>query len=97
MSEQCSRSTGRRYPLTLVCAVYRVPRATVYAQVARAAALDPVEGAKRGPKTAVSDAGLVLAIRAVLAAAPFHGEGHRKVHVRLRQAAWLSAATASCG
>ncbi len=86
MSEQCSRSTGRRYPLTLVCAVYRVPRATVYAQVARVTALTPVAGAKRGPKTALSDADLVLAIRAELAAAPFHGEGHRKVRVRLRQA-----------
>ena len=30
------------------------------------------------------DAGLVDAIRAVLAASPFHGEGHRKVWARLR-------------
>jgi len=30
------------------------------------------------------DAGLVEAIRAVLAASPFHGEGHRKVWARLR-------------
>src|SRR3712207_9547887 len=30
------------------------------------------------------DAGLVAAIRAVLAASPFHGEGHRKVWARLR-------------
>src|SRR3712207_4235829 len=32
------------------------------------------------------DAGLVAAIRAVLAASPFHGEGHRKVWARLRHA-----------
>jgi transposase InsO family protein len=32
------------------------------------------------------DADLVAAIRAVLAASPFHGEGHRKVWARLRQA-----------
>jgi hypothetical protein len=32
------------------------------------------------------DAGLVAAIRAVLAASPFHGEGHRKVWARLRLA-----------
>ena len=30
------------------------------------------------------DAGLVAAIRGVLAASPFHGEGHRKVWARLR-------------
>jgi putative transposase len=30
------------------------------------------------------DAGLLAAIRAVLAASPFHGEGHRKVWARLR-------------
>jgi len=30
------------------------------------------------------DAGLLTAIRAVLAASPFHGEGHRKVWARLR-------------
>jgi transposase InsO family protein len=32
------------------------------------------------------DAALVEAIRAVLAASPFHGEGHRKVWARLRRA-----------
>jgi len=30
------------------------------------------------------DAALVEAIRAVLTASPFHGEGHRKVWARLR-------------
>jgi transposase InsO family protein len=32
----------------------------------------------------VPDAGLLAAIRAVLGASPFHGEGHRKVWARLR-------------
>ena len=82
MSQQSSPTTGRRYPLTMVCRVYRVPRATVYAQMA-GDAMGAV-GDKRGPKTAVSDAELVDAIRAVLAATPFHGEGHRQVRVRLR-------------
>jgi transposase InsO family protein len=39
--------------------------------------------AKRGPKTSHSDAEVVAAIRAVLAATPFHGEGYRKVRARL--------------
>ena len=39
-----------------------------------------------GPMGALSDAALAAAIRAVLAASPFHGEGHRKVWARLRYA-----------
>ena len=31
MSRGVSPSTGRRYPLTMVCAVFRVARSTVYA------------------------------------------------------------------
>jgi putative transposase len=34
----------------------------------------------------MSDAALLAAIRAGLAASPFHGEGHRKVWARLRAA-----------
>ena len=96
-----SIGTGRRYPLTLVSAIWRVPRSTVYAQRAvrrREARICPETpdrergkgqgrlsgGGKRGPKTAVDDTTLLAAIRAVLAASPFHTEGHRKVRVRLR-------------
>jgi transposase InsO family protein len=39
---------------------------------------------RRGPKTAWTDAALTEKIRAVLAASPFYGEGHRKVWARLR-------------
>src|SRR5437867_3010121 len=80
MSGGVSPSTGRRYPLTMVCTVFRVARSTVYA------APSPRPAGtlgKRGPKTATSDAELVGAIRAVLAATPFHGEGYRKVRARL--------------
>jgi len=41
-------------------------------------------GRKRGPRTLVDDGALLAEIRAVLAASPFHTEGHRKVRVRLR-------------
>jgi putative transposase len=82
MSTACSRSTGRRYPLTMICQVYRVARSTVYAQATGEPVTEPAP--KRGPKTTVSDAELLVAIRRVLAEAPFHGEGHRKVRVRLR-------------
>ncbi len=38
-----------------------------------------------GPQTTTSDALLLERIREVLAAAPFSGEGHRKVWARLRR------------
>lgn len=76
-----SPATGRRYPRTMICAVWRVSRSTVYARRAlRPAAI----GTKRGPRTPLDDATLVTEIRAVLAASPFHTEGHRKVRFRLR-------------
>ena len=80
MTGSVSPSTGRRYPLTMVCAVFRVARSTVYAT---SAARPAVTLGKRGPKTVTSDAELVVTIRAVLAATPFHGEGYRKVRARL--------------
>src|SRR5204862_209915 len=41
---------------------------------------------RRGPLGAMSDDWLTAAIQGVLAASPFHGEGHRKVWARLRYA-----------
>lgn len=80
MKTQVSPRTGRRYPLTLICAVYRLSRSSVYA--ARPG-LTPTTAAKRGPKTPGSDADLLTAIRRILAISPFHGEGYRKVRARL--------------
>lgn len=81
MSGALSPSTGRRYPRTLLCAALRVPRSSVYA--APAPTRPAARGGKRGPKTVHADAALVTAIRAILAASPFHGEGYRKVRARL--------------
>ncbi|MGH7393870.1 MAG: transposase [Candidatus Rokuibacteriota bacterium] len=77
-----SPRTGRRYPLTMICASFRVGRSSVYAAAAPAPKAAAPPG-KRGPKTMTSDAALVAGIRAVLAASPFHGEGYRKVRARL--------------
>ena len=82
MRRVISPSTGRPYPLTTICAVFRVPRSTVYVAMVPTP-VAPVVVAKRGPTTPVSDAEIVTAIRAVLAATPFHGEGYRKVRARL--------------
>jgi putative transposase len=73
MTGRVSPGTQRRYPLTMICAVYRVPRSSVYA--AGGPPGSPTRGNKPGPKTAHDDADVVEAIRAVLAACPFHGDG----------------------
>lgn len=82
MSQTTSPGVGKPYGLERVCRVLEFPRATLYAQQARAVAKGvPV---RRGPKPKISDADLLTAIRADLAASPFVGEGHRKVWARLR-------------
>ena len=78
-----SPSTGRTYPLTLVCEAWRVPRSSVYALRSAAAGAGKPQAGKRGPKTELSDEELVAEIRAVLSESPFVGEGHRKVRARL--------------
>ena len=86
MRHVVSPSTGRPYPLTMICAVFRVPRSTLYLTLAPAAVVVSASAdaaKKRGPKTRLSDAKIVEAIRAVLAATPFYGEGYRKVRARL--------------
>jgi putative transposase len=83
MSRTVSPVSGRPYGLAAVCRVWRLARSGVYR---RRAALDATPPRRPGPVGAMPDAALVEAIRAVLAASPFHGEGHRKVWARLRQA-----------
>lgn len=81
MTGQVSPNTGRRSPRTWICQTWRVARSSVYATTGRPVSSLP--GGKRGPRTPVADATLLEAIRAVLAACPFYGEGYRKVRARL--------------
>jgi hypothetical protein len=67
----------------MVCASYRVARATVYART-EPGETPPPPRAKRGPKTLATDAVLIDAMRQVLADSAFHGEGDRKMRIRLR-------------
>ena len=78
-----SPQTGRRYPLTMICDVWRVSRSSVYLARDRDVSEVP-EAKKRGPKTKLTDEELVEKIREVLAESDFLGEGHRKVTFRLR-------------
>lgn len=69
--------------MSWVCVIYRISRSSLYARSGGAAQVEPP--GKRGPKTVWSDDEVVAAIREVLEASPFLGEGHRKVTARLRQ------------
>src|SRR5512132_640222 len=83
MSRVISPATGKSYGLAAVCRVWQVTRSGVYRHLSAA----PLTAAqRRGPRGAMSDETLTRAIRDVLAASPFHGEGHRKVWARLRHA-----------
>ena len=83
MSRTVSPSSGKPYGLTRVCRVWRASRATTYRHLSSSR---PEPPRRPGPVGPMPDPGLVDAIRAVLTASPFHGEGHRKVWARLRVA-----------
>jgi hypothetical protein len=76
MSRVVSPVAGKPYGLAAVCRVWRFARSGVYRHQAPLTDTPP---RRRGPIGAMSDEALTAAIRAVLAASPFHGEGHRKV------------------
>ena len=82
MSGAQSISTRRAYGVQRVCCVWARPRSSVYAR--RQARRDCVLGHRRGPVGAAPDEVLVVHIRRVLEASPFHGEGYRKVWAKLR-------------
>jgi len=81
MGRTTSPSVGGPYGLALVCRVWGVARSTVYRHREPPRAAAP---RRPGPVGPMPDAELLEAVRAVLAASPFHGEGHRKVWARLR-------------
>jgi putative transposase len=89
MSRAISPVSGNPIGLAAVCRVWRLARSGIY----RHQSPPPATPARRrGPLGAMSDDALTTAIRGVLAASPFHGEGHRKVWAelarRFRQRSW---------
>ena len=83
MSAATSPGTGLAYGLRRVCAAWRMARSSFYAMTSGQHAEQP-PAKRRGPKPAISDQALLVAIEADLEASPWEGEGYRKVWARLR-------------
>ena len=81
MSRQVSPSTNRPYEILRVTRVWDTSRATLYRH---RRGDEPGPRRRPGPLGPMPDAGLVEAIRDLLADSPFHGEGYRKIWARLR-------------
>ena len=83
MSAATSPGTGLAYGLRRVCADWGMARSSFYAMTSGQHAEQP-PAKRRGPKPAISDQALLVAIEADLEASPWEGEGYRKVWARLR-------------
>ncbi len=81
MSEKISPTTHFRYGVEMVCKVWKFPRSTFYHSKK---VLQEVKGT-RGRRPSVSNDKLLEAIRKDISESHFHGEGHRKVHARLKR------------
>lgn len=81
MSQAISPVTEKLYGLKRVCAVWGISRASIYRKMRK---LDKPPR-KRGPKPIVEESALLEHIKGDIQKSPFKGEGHRKVHARLRR------------
>jgi putative transposase len=81
MSRRASPSTSRAYGILRVARLWGISRATLYRH---RRCEQPGPRRRPGPVGPMPDEALVEVIREVLAASPFHGEGHRKIWARLR-------------
>ena len=81
MSRRASPSTSRAYGILRVARLWGISRATLYRH---RRCEQPGSRRRPGPVGPMPDEALVEVIRELLAASPFHGEGHRKIWARLR-------------
>lgn len=80
MSQTISPSTGKPYGLERVCFAWEVSRSTFYSRQKKSG-----QKKKTGPRPMTSDAELLSLIKEDIAQSPFKGEGHRKIHARLKR------------
>lgn len=82
MSQEISPQTSHHYGLKRVCEALGVARSSVYRQREHSPSKDIK---RRGPLGVISDINLLKHIREDITSSPFKGEGHRKVHARIRR------------
>ncbi|NGX60193.1 MAG: hypothetical protein KR126chlam3_01362 [Chlamydiae bacterium] len=81
MSQTTSPCANKPYGLKRVCETWGIARCTAYRS--KGELKKPSE--KRGPKPAIGEKELLGRIREDIKSSPFRGEGHRKVHARLKR------------
>lgn len=81
MSQSISPTANKPYGLKRVCEAWDINRSTLYRRRAR----QDRKPQKRGPKPKVKDIELLQQIQEDIKKTPFKGEGHRKVHARLKK------------
>lgn len=81
MSRTISPSTGRPYGLKRVCQAWQVARSSFYAKVKTPN--KPPD--KRGPKPSLAEEAVLSMIQKDIETSRFKGEGHRKVHARIKR------------
>ena len=84
MSETTSAATGRCFGIQRVCQVWESSRSALYARRARVHHRRGTVPARRGRRRGNRTRSCWRRFGPILARSPFHGEGHRKVHARLR-------------
>ena len=77
MSQAISPRTNKPYGLKRVCETWDIARCSFYKKACRLK--------KRGQRPIVTEGALLAKIQEDLKATPFKGEGHRKVHIRLKK------------
>ena len=85
MSQTISPSVSRPYGLERVCRAWDASRSTFYSRQKKVASGEGNKCEKPGPKPGISDNELLAMIRTDIITTPFKGEGHRKVHARLKR------------
>jgi len=85
MSQKTSPAIGKIYGLVRVCKAWDVPRSSFYAKRKQSTQGNRLPKKTRGPKPIVPDSDVLGRIREDIKASPFHGEGHRKIHARIRR------------
>lgn len=78
MSQIISPSAKKAYGLKRVCKVWGIPKSRIYRNQEQ-------QPGKRGPKPLIPDEALLGMIQEDIKTSPFKGEGHRKIHARLKR------------